>query len=253
MIRTLLVDDEPLARAALRARLAGEPDLDIVGEAGGGAEAVALVLAERPDLVLLDVQMPEIDGIEVVRRVAGQHLPAVIFVSAHDRFALRAFEVHAVDYLLKPVTAERLATALQRVRVALNAAERPDTAALAALIAEPGGAADAPLRRLLVRERRHALLLRDDEVEWIAAAGNYVEVHARGRSFLRRGTIAELAARLDPALFARIHRSTLVARARVRRITPDPSGDFHVALEGGETLRMSRRYRAALLADASQR
>lgn len=251
MIRTLLVDDEPLARAALRARLASEPDITVVGEAGGGVEAVALILAECPDLVLLDVQMPELDGIEVVRRVAGQHLPAVVFVSAHDRHALRAFEVHAVDYLLKPVTGERLGTALQRVRTALAAAERPDTTALAALIADPTEAPGAPLRRLLVKERRHALILRDDEVDWIAAAGNYVEVHARGRAFLLRGTIAHLQTRLDPALFARIHRSTLVARARVRRITPDPSGDFHVSLDTGDTLRMSRRYRAALGANAT--
>lgn len=250
MIRTLLVDDEPLARAALRARLAGEADIEIIGEAGGGAEAVALILAERPDLVLLDVQMPELDGIEVVRRIAGEHLPAVIFVSAHDRHALRAFEVHAVDYLLKPATGERLATALQRVRAALALVERPDTAALAALIADAAEAPGAPLRRLLVKERHHALLLRDDEVAWIAAAGNYVEVHARGRSFLLRGTIAHLEGRLDPALFARIHRSTLVHRARVARIAPDPSGDFHVTLDTGETLRMSRRYRATLLAGA---
>lgn len=246
MIRTLLIDDEPLARAGLRALLAGEADLEVVGEAADGPAAVALICAERPDLVFLDVQMPGCDGIEVVRRVAGEHLPAIVFVSAYDRFALQAFEVYALDYLLKPPSRERLATAVQRARIELSQPDRPGTRALAGLLAGTGGDAEEPLRRLMVRERDRCLFLRDDEIEWIGAAGNYVEVRARERTYLLRATISSLAARLDPGLFARIHRSTLVNRHRIRAITPESSGDFLVSLDSGVTLRLSRRFRAAL-------
>ena len=249
MIRVLLVDDEPLARTGLRVMLADEPDIEIVGEAGDGVEAVERILALRPDLVLLDVQMPGMDGFEVVRRVAPEHLPVVIFVTAYDAYALKAFEVHALDYLLKPPNADRLADALRRARRELSQEDRPGAAGLAAVAGGESAAPAAPatLRRFVVRERDRYLLVRDDEVVRIEAAGNYVEVHARGRVFLLRATLSGLAASLDPARFTRIHRSSIVNADRIQEITPDPSGDFVVRLDTGETLRMSRRYRDALI------
>jgi two-component system LytT family response regulator len=242
MIRTLLVDDEPLARAGLRALLAREPDVAIVGEACDGDSAMTGIREHQPDLVLLDVQMPGIDGIEVVRRLAAEPLPAIVFVTAHDRFAVQAFEVHALDYLLKPPSAERLHATLERVRGAMRAGASPAPQGLAGLLAGTD-----PLRRIVVRERNRYRLVADEEIDWIGAAGNYVEIHVQDRSYLVRETLSDLEQRLDARHFKRIHRSTLVQVARVRDIVADPSGDFHVHLESGTVLRMSRRYRDALL------
>jgi len=247
MIRTLLVDDEPLARAGLRALLAGEPDIEVVGEACDGPEAVERILKDQPDLVLLDVQMPGMDGIEVVRCVSDEHLPAIIFVSAYDRFAIDAFEVHALDYLLKPPSSPRLHAALDRVRNERSHQNRASATAIAALLDGHGGETASPLRRLVIRDRDRAFLLRDEEVDWIASAGNYVEVHARGRSHLLRATLTDLERQLDANRFRRIHRTTLVNVDRVREIRSDPSGDSEVQLESGDVLRMSRRYRDQLL------
>lgn len=247
MIRTLLVDDEPLARAGLRALLAGEPDIEVVGEARDGPEAVERILSDQPDLVLLDVQMPGMDGIEVVRRVSEEHLPSIIFVSAYDRFAIDAFEVHALDYLLKPPSSPRLQAALDRVRSERSLQDRASAASIAALLEGRGGEPAGPLRRLVIRDRDRAYLLRDEEVDWIGSAGNYVEVHARGRSHLLRATLTDLERQLDPKRFRRIHRTTLVNVDRVREIRSDPSGDSEVHLESGDVLRMSRRYRDPLL------
>jgi two-component system LytT family response regulator len=249
MIRTLLVDDEPLARAGLRALLSGEPDIEVVGEACDGPEAVARILEDVPDLVLLDVQMPGMDGIEVVRRVSEAHLPAIIFVSAYDRFAIDAFEVHALDYLLKPPSSPRLRAALDRVRTERAQAERSSAEAIAALLEGRGRGSEsaAPLHRLVIRDRDRTYLLRDDEVDWCSSAGNYVEVHARGRSHLLRATLTDLERQLDASRFRRIHRTTLVNIDRVREIHSDPSGDSDVLLDTGAVLRMSRRYRDQLL------
>ncbi|NOT33732.1 MAG: response regulator transcription factor [Candidatus Eisenbacteria bacterium] len=248
MIRTLIVDDEPLARQGLRHLLGAERDIEIVGESVDGGEAEEAIRAQLPDLVLLDIQMPDFDGFEVVRRVAGEHLPAVVFVTAHDEFALRAFEIHALDYLLKPVAPGRLRDAIERVRRELSLDERPGSQALARMIGGPSNdATSAPLRRIVVKERDRFLLVRDDEVAWIEAAGNYVELHARGQCFLLRSTLTDLARQLDPERFARIHRSTMVAIDCVREIIPDGRGDFVVRLDQGVELRMSRGFREQLL------
>jgi two-component system LytT family response regulator len=253
VIRTVIVDDEPLAREGMRLLLAEEPDILVVAEAADGLEAVETIRMLRPDLVLLDVQMPEVDGFEVVRRVAEEHLPVIVFVSAHDRFALRAFEVHALDYLLKPVSRERLRDGLGRVRQELSRADRDGARALSRLVAEPlsrrpeEAPPSAPLRRFAVKDGDRYLLLRADEVQWIEAAGNYVGLHARGKVFLMRSTLADLARGLDADRFARIHRSTIVNVDRVAEIVPDGSGDFLVKLRTGEVLTMSRTYRDELL------
>jgi two-component system, LytTR family, response regulator len=254
VIRTLIVDDEPLARESVRVRLEQERDIEIVGEAANGPAAVEAIQRLLPDLVILDVQMPGLDGFEVLDRVGADCLPAVVFVTAYDAFALRAFEVHAVDYLLKPFTTERLQRALDHVR---HDVER-DTAdgsreRLAGLLdareasKRPPGAPPGFVHRLTVRDGPRFVLLRVQEVDWLEAAANYVRVHAHGHVYLLRGTMAALSDRLDPRLFARIHRSTIVNIDRVREVRPEWHGDFDVVLHSGKVLRLSRSYRDGFL------
>jgi two-component system LytT family response regulator len=256
MIRTVIVDDEPLARETVRVRLEREPDVEIVGEAGDGPAAVDEILRLTPDLVVLDVQMPGLNGFDVLERVAGECLPAVVFVTAYDSFALRAFDVHAVDYLLKPFTAERLQRALNRVRHDL---ERGTADAgrerLAELLDErakapPPVGVEAPspyVHRLTVREGDRFVIVKADEIDWIEAAANYLRIHARGRAYSLRSTMTAIGERLDPRQFARIHRSTFVNIDRVREIRPKWHGDFDVVLTNGKVLRLSRSYREGLL------
>ena len=256
MIRTLIVDDEPLARETVRLRLAREPDVEIVGEAGDGPAAVDAILRLTPDLVVLDVQMPGLNGFDVLERVAGECLPAVVFVTAYDTFALRAFDVHAIDYLLKPFTAERLQRALDRVRRDLEhgsadagrgrLAELLDARAQA--MAPPGAdAASRYVHRLTVREGERFVIVKAEEIDWIEAAANYLRIHARGRVYLLRSTMTSLGERLDPRQFTRIHRSTIVNIDRVREIRPEWHGDYDVVLQNGKVLRLSRSYREGLL------
>jgi two-component system, LytTR family, response regulator len=273
VIRTLIADDEPLARETIRVRLERERDVQIVGEVGDGPAAVEAIRRLAPDLVVLDIQMPGLDGFQVLERAAAELLPTVIFVTAYDRFAIRAFEVHAIDYLLKPVTAERLRKALDHVRRELardsaTAIREQMAALLDARAAEPAGAewgmqlappaaaAGAPgsatseaafVHRITVRDGERFLILRIEEIDWIEAAANYTRIHTRGRVFQLRGTMGALQQRLDPARFARIHRSTIVNLDRVREIRPEWHGDFDVVLTDGTTLRLSRSYRQGLL------
>ena len=278
MIRVLVVDDEPLAREGIKVRLEREADMEVVGEAADGPEAVAAITSLHPDLVFLDVQMPGMDGFEVVERVAGVHLPVIVFATAYDEYALRAFEVHALDYLLKPVTARRFEEALRRARTEVGRGMEREThrrlvelldawraaatvsASTHALPPEPPlqqppppHAPQAPhgsgtyLTRLVVRDGERFLLLRAEEIDWVESAANYVRLHARGTSYLVRATMAELERRLDPARFTRIHRSTIVNTDRIREIRPEWHGDFDVVLTTGKALRLSRSYRDRLL------
>ncbi len=253
MIRAVVVDDEPLARETIRVRLADQSDIELIAEAADGHEAVEKIAELKPDLVFLDVQMPEMTGFEVLDRVAARHLPVIVFVTAHDQFAVRAFESHALDYLLKPFTRERFGVALERARAELVRAEPHDPARVAALLEEhgrDGAAASSIARRItrfVVKEGDRFLLVPADEVEWIESAGNYAQLHTRGRTHLVRETMKELEARLDPESFARVHRRAIVQIGRVREIRPEPQGDFEVVLEGGAVVRMSRNFRGRLL------
>ena len=256
MIRALIVDDEPLARRGIRVRLERETDVEIVGEAEDGPEAIEAMRTQRPDLVFLDVQMPGLDGFQALEQVAAEHLPMVIFVTAHDAHALRAFEVHAIDYLLKPYSAARFAEALRRARVELSHGDsNPERKRLGELLealeaaragVPPGSAAGRP-QRFSVRERDRILLVRADSLEAVRAAGNYVELIAAGRTHLLRETLSEMEHKLDPARFVRIHRSTIVNADRIREILPDPHGDGDVVMESGAVHRLSRAYRERLL------
>ena len=278
-LRVLLVDDEPLVRRGLRALLADEPDVRVVGEAGDGREGEAAVRALRPDLVFLDVQMPEQDGFALLGALAPAERPAVVFVTAYDVHAVRAFEVYAVDYLVKPFDDARLRTALGRARARLRppgASPAPppaprapsslplDDAALAALTAAVArvlrpDAAAAPaavpgprLERLLVRERDRTVVVPVDAVDWFEADGNYVRLHthsATTRAALRgtpmvRETLAALAAGLDPRRFARVHRSAVVRLAAVRALEPLAHGEQSVVLADGTRLTLGRTWRA---------
>lgn len=252
MISVFVADDEALARDGIRLRLRDERDMEIVGEAGDGPEAAKQIGALKPDLVFLDIRIPGFDGFEVLRRVAPTHLPAVIFITAHDRYAVQAFETHAVDYLLKPVSSARFAESLRWARHTLGRAEALEAAHQRTLdiIDEqrtPAQSAGGYVRRLPVKDGRRFLLLKTEEIDWIEAASNYVELHARGRSYLIRMTLTELHENLDPAMFERIHRSTIVNLDRIQEIALGESGDFRVRLQDGSNLRLSRGYRDRLL------
>lgn len=249
-IRTLVIDDEPLAREGLRVSLRDEADLEVIGEAIDGVAAVEAIRLHRPDLVFLDVQMPGLDGFEVLDEVAGSCLPVVIFVTAYDQYAIKAFDVHALDYLLKPFSPVRLGQALDRARRQLqSAALRESDDRLARLLSSRGEPRSrAFLTRVPVKARDRFVLLKMEQVSWIEAAQNYVQLHASGGVFLLRGTMNDIADRLDPARFARIHRSTVVNLDAVRDIRPTWHGDFDVTLHDGTQLKLSRSYRDRVLA-----
>ena len=256
-ITAIIVDDEPLARDAIRVRLEREPDIVIKGEATNGLDAVALIESVKPDIVFLDVKMPGLDGFAVIDRVSAVHLPIVVFVTAHDTFAIRAFETHALDYLLKPFTRERFASTLNRARIAVaRAGEHETHERLVALLdrehsggARPEAAATGRqpyLVRLAVRRNGRITLVRVDDVEWIESSANYVRLHVGDTSHLARMTMTELEQRLDPSRFARVHRYTIVRIDCVKDIVQEFHGDFSLSLKNGITLRLSRNYRSRL-------
>jgi two-component system LytT family response regulator len=243
-IRTLIVDDEPLARRRLRRLLRAERDIDIVGECADGATAVDTIRTAAPDLVLLDVQMPELDGFHVLQALGQARLPDVIFVTAHDRYAVRAFEVHALDYLLKPVDADRLGTALERARARLTERQRgPVDPRLLALLQDLA-VERRYLTRIPVKSEGRVLVVDLADVDWIGAADNYVTLHAGSREYLLRDTMGRLERELDPERFVRIHRSAIVQLNRIRELVSDFHGDFEVVLRDGTRLTLSRSYRA---------
>jgi len=247
-VRVLIVDDEPLARDGVRLHLELESDFEVAGEAGSGEEAVALIAELAPDLVFLDVQMPGIDGFGVIEAVGVERMPVTIFVTAYDQFALKAFEAHALDYLLKPFDAERFRSAVARARAQLRAHRFGDVEGqLAALLGELRGKREY-LERIVVRSGGRILILRIEDIDWLEAASNYVRIHAGGRQYLLRETMSNLEARLDPARFVRIHRSTMVRIDRIRELEPLFQGDYVLILEDGTRLTSSRGYRDRLQA-----
>lgn len=229
-IRALVVDDEPLARRGIVARLARHADVDVAGECASGREAVRMIPAVAPDVVFLDVQMPGMDGFAVVEAVGIERMPLVVFVTAHDTHAIRAFEVQASDYLLKPIDDERFDGALARVRRRL---------------VEQRTVGPVP-ERLVIRDRGRMLLVAADEIDWVGAERDYVRVYTRARSHLVRETMAAMEARLPAAQFARIHRSAIVNLARIRELRPHANREFTVVLRDGTLLRLSRSYRDRL-------
>jgi len=246
-IRALIVDDEPLARERMRSLLGSENGVEVIGEAKDGLEAVDAILTQSPDLVFLDVHMPKLDGFEVIETVGSERMPAVVFVTAYDQHALRAFEVQALDYLLKPFDGDRFHGTLKRVRRQLEGQESGDIGRrLLALVRDLK--TDRPVRsdRLVVKSSGRLFFLRADEIDWIEAAGNYVRLHLGTEAHLLRETMNSIESRLNPELFYRIHRSHIVNIERIKELQPWFNGEYVVILRNGARLTLSRGYREKL-------
>jgi len=233
VIRTLIIDDEPLARSRIRAMLTAHPDIDVVAECGNAGEAEALLREERAALLLLDIEMPGASGFELLKTTSIESGPAIVFVTAHEEFALEAFEANAVDYLVKPFSQERLDRALWRARRFVD-----------------GKGMARPSRRWRerfgVRVRGEVVFVRVSSIDWIAGAGNYVRLYTGGESHLLRESLQNLAAELDPAVFLRIHRSAIVNIERVKKLVPSPDGSLSVVLQDATAVPLGPTYRAAL-------
>jgi two-component system LytT family response regulator len=242
-IRALIVDDEPPARRRLRALLSAEPDVEVAGECGDGLQAVEQIRVLRPDVVFLDVQMPEAGGFDVVEAVGPHRMPAVVFVTAYDEFALRAFEVHALDYLLKPYDRERFAATLRHVRARLGG---PELAPKLLSLLDGSRPRPAYLERIPVRSGSRIQLLPVAELDYLQADDNYVRLHASGRSHLVRETLGAMEARLDPDRFLRVHRSLIVNLSCITELEPLFSGEYVLTLRDGTRLTTGRSYRARL-------
>lgn len=245
-IRTLIVDDEAMARERVLTLLQQQPDIEIVGECADGAQALSAIERLEPELVFLDVQIPVMDGFGVIRALAPQRMPMVVFTTAYDEYALRAFEVHALDYLLKPFDGPRFLRTLERARERLERQRAGDLGKrLLAMVQDmkPEGA-QAP-DRLVVKSGGRIFFIRTDEIDWVDAAGNYVRLHVKGDAYLFRETMSAMEARLDASRFVRIHRSHIVNADRIKELQPG-NGDHAVILRTGVKLPLSRGYKDRL-------
>ena len=245
-IRALVVDDMQLARDRLLRHLRAEDDLEVIGECAGGREAIAAIRDLRPDVLFLDVQMPEVDGFQVLEAVGTAAVPVVIFVTAYDQFALRAFEVSAVDYLLKPYTAERLAAALARARQQLASRGVKEVDARLATLLETIASRTVPPRRMALKLEGKTVIVATDDIDYVEAAGNYVRIVVGREAHIVRDRLSQMEAALDPATFVRIHRSTIVNVNRIKEMQPLFNGDQSIVLRNGTRLTMSRTDRDRL-------
>lgn len=242
-IRVMIVDDERPARRKIRRFLESEPDIEVVGESGGGREAVEAIRRERPDLVFLDVQMPELDGFGVIAELGMQPLPQIVFVTAHDQFALRAFEVHALDYLLKPFDQDRFRRVLGRARDFIARDRRKDLdERMSRLIDEVRARRVRYAERLLINSEGRAFFLQVERIDHVEAAKNYVRIHTGEHAYLLRGTIEGLHRKLDPSRFLRINRSQIVNLDSIKELQPWFHGEYRVILKNGTEMMWSRRY-----------
>jgi two-component system, LytTR family, response regulator len=245
-IKTVIVDDEPLARERLASLLAAEPDIEVVAQCRDGEEAVTAIHDFSPDLMFLDIQMPQMNGFDVIETVGPERMPLVIFVTAYDQHALKAFEVRALDYILKPFDRERFSEALERARKQIEREETGDLGrrllALVKDLRRDGPRTD----RLVVKSAGRLFFLRMDEIDWIEAAGNYVKLHVGPTSHLLRETMNSIETRLDPEKFFRIHRSRIVNMERIQEMQPWLNGEYAVLLRTGTRLTLSRGYREKL-------
>ena len=244
-IRALIVDDEPLAREGLRLHLRDEPEIEIIGEAANGEEAVEAIRSLQPDLVFLDVQMPGIDGFGVLEAIGAEGMPSIVFVTAHDEFAVRAFDAYAIDYVLKPVDPDRLRRAVQRVREAVARRAGGVDERLRSLL-DGVKSGRRYLQRMAVRVGPRIAFVDVENIDWIGAEGNYARLHVGNDSHLVRETMSSLEDRLDPERFLRIHRSTIVNIDRIKELEPLYQGDYLVILRNGTRLPSSRAYRERL-------
>ena len=244
-IRTLVVDDEPIARARMVSLLREESDIELVGECTNGHQAASAIQSMNPDLLFLDIQMPEGDGLSLARTIQSNGAPAVVFVTAYDEYALRAFEVHALDYLLKPFSAERFRSALGHAREHVSQRRKMDD-----LSTTSPALREAPPRRnrLMIKSGGRIHFVRMTDIDWCEAAGNYVRIHVAHQEHLVRDTMSRLETELDPLQFVRIHRSTIVNVDRIQEMQSSFNGEYVVLLRTGTRLTLSRGYRDSLQA-----
>lgn len=259
-MKTLVVDDEELARRGLKLRLANADDIEIVAEASHGAEALEMIEALKPDLMFLDIQMPGMNGFDVLKSLAGKRMPMIVFVTAYDEYACKAFDAHAVDYLLKPIEEGRLGEALAHVREQWDQREAVrHRTSLLGIVAELSGSESVDLEDLLahgcdamgekylkklpIKDGRTTVRVNVDEIDWIDAAGDYMCVHANGETHILRGTMKKLEDGLDPKLFQRIHRSTIVNINRVKELRSHMNGEYFLSLDNGVEVKLSRHYK----------
>jgi two-component system LytT family response regulator len=241
-LRTVVVDDEALPRQRVADLVRADNRLVLVGEADDGRSALDVIVEQRPDLVFLDIQMPELDGFQVIAALDDDAIPAIVFVTAYDAYAIRAFEVDAIDYLLKPVNAERFDAAVTRVVARLHDAERLPEAAVRTLASRASEARGAPIGRFVARRGAKHYFIRTSDIDWIEADGNYLRLWTGDRSHLVRETMKAAEERLDAAAFVRIHRSTIVAIDRIESIQAQDNGDYVVTMQSGAKLASSRGY-----------
>lgn len=242
-IRTLIVDDEPIAREGVRVQLASDSRVEVVAECGNGLEAVAAIRDLLPDLVFLDVQMPEMDGFEVVEAIGAEAMPAVVFVTAYDKYALKAFDVSAVDYLLKPFDAERFQKAFQRAKDQIKRRNVASVNKTLHALLETVSTSRKYLERFVVKSAGRIFFLQVAEIDWIEAADNYVSLHVGRECHLVRETLTALEAKLNPDDFIRIRHSAIVNTKRIKELQPLFKGEYQILLHNGAKLTSSRRYR----------
>lgn len=242
-IRTVIVDDEPLARRGIRALLKEEKDFEIISECGNGREALAVIEEHKPDLVFLDVQMPELSGFDVLAAIGVQRMPAVIFITAYDKYAMRAFEVHALDYLLKPLDGDRFTSALQRARLQLERKSVHDLSRRLQSLLDDLKPTQKYTERLVIKAAGRIFFLDVAEIVWIEAADNYVRLHAGRESHLLRETMTSLEKRLDPDQFVRVHRSRIINVRQLKELQPLFRGEYDIMLRDGTRLESGRGYR----------
>ena len=244
VIRTVIADDEPLARNKLRLLLSAEAGIEVVEECRNGAETIAAVHAHKPDLLFLDIQMPDADGFEVLGKISPEEMPVAIFTTAYDQFAIRAFEARALDYLLKPFDQERLHHSIERVRAEFLKSHGSDLAhRILDALAQGRQSTD---RRLVIKAGGRVVFIDVDEIHWVEAAANYVKLKTEKDSYLLREAIGHVSERLDPHQFIRIHRSTIVNAKQIKELQPCNSGEYIVVLKSGKELSCSRGYRSGL-------
>jgi two-component system LytT family response regulator len=244
-MRVMIVDDEPLARERIRTLLLAEADVEIAGEHGDGVAAAEAILAHPPDVVFLDVQMPGMTGFEVVGAVGAERMPLVVFVTAYDEFALRAFDAHAVDYLVKPVAVDRFRAAVERARTTLRGRDREGLESRLRTLVEASRPAEH-MDRFLVKRGARFVFVRVEDVRWLEAADNYVNVHTATGAELLRSTLSALEARLDPRRFVRVHRGAIVNIDHLQTMEPWGQGEYLLTLAGGAHITSSRTYRTRI-------
>jgi two-component system LytT family response regulator len=245
-IRTLVVDDEPMARERILSLLSQETDVEVVGQCSDGVQAVSAIQQLAPELVFLDVQMPAVDGFGVLQQVGADRMPMVVFVTAYDEYALQAFEVHALDYLLKPFGRDRLQQCLDHARHQRDRHRAGELGRSLLALVQDFRPDQKKQERLVVKSGGRVFFVRTEDIEWIEAAGNYVRLHMKDQSHLFRETMNQMEARLDPQRFFRIHRSRIVNTERIKELQPWYNGEYVVVLHNGTQLRLSRSYREKL-------